>query len=77
MTTKRTRRTQQVAMCLDVLCLLLRDPADSVLLAINRSWKGVSLSQVEQGWARLLCSADGYDDLPARSVSLWRAGLVA
>ncbi|KRE17596.1 glycogen debranching protein [Bosea sp. Root483D1] len=59
---------------LDVLCLLLRDQAHSVLVALNRSWKGVSLSQAERGWARLLCSSDGPDDLPARSVSLWRAG---
>jgi len=59
---------------LDVLCLLLSDQADSVLIAINRSWKGVLLCQVKQGWARLLCSADSPDDLPARSVSLWRPG---
>lgn len=59
---------------LDVLCLLMRDHADNLLIAINRSWKGVSLSQAEQGWARLLCSAEGADDLPARSVSLWRPG---
>lgn len=59
---------------LDALCLVLRDQADHVLIAINRSWSGVSLSQVEQGWARLFCSADGADDLPARSVSLWRPG---
>jgi glycogen operon protein len=57
---------------LDVLCLMLRDQADNVLIAINRSWKSVSLSQAQQGWARLLCSEDGPDDLPARSVSLWR-----
>lgn len=59
---------------LDALCLRLCDPADDVLIAINRSCTGLSLSQAEQGWARLLCSADGGDDLPARSVSLWRPG---
>lgn len=57
---------------LDALCLMLRDQADNVLIAINRSWKSVSLSQAQQGWGRLFCSADGGDDLPARSVSLWR-----
>lgn len=59
---------------LDVFCLLLRDQADQLLVAINRSWRGIPLSQADQGWARLLCSADGADDLPARSVSLWRPG---
>lgn len=59
---------------LDMFCLLLRDAADDLLVAINRSRNGASLMQAEQGWSRLLCSADARDDLPARSVSLWRSG---
>lgn len=59
---------------LDLVCLLLRDRADDVLVAINRTRVGARLAQAEQGWVRLLSSADAADDLPARSVSLWRPG---
>ena len=59
---------------LDALCLLLRDGANTVLIAVNRGQDGLSLAQARDGWSRLFCSAEGADDLPPRSVSLWRSG---
>lgn len=58
----------------DALCLLLRGEAESLLIAINRGWNGLPLALASAGWRRLLCSAEGADDLPARSVGLWRPG---
>lgn len=59
---------------LDAFCLLLDDGAETALIAINRGRSSAPLAQAGQGWTRLLCSTQGDDDLPPRSVSFWRPG---
>jgi len=58
---------------LDAFCLLLNGAHESLLIAVNRSKRGMPLTHPPGQWARLFSScSDTTDMLPARSVVLWR-----